>query len=64
MYFAGDWFDDWQRDCFSNNSPDASTMENYHKLCAKCEDWAIKKRLDMDTKNSDAMDIGGASGKD
>ena len=39
-------------------------MGKYRKLYAKCEDWARKKRLDVDAKNSDAKDIGGASGKD
>ena len=56
MVHANDWFDEWQQSCY--RSPDAPDVDTYQKLYVKCEDWARKKKLDSDTKNKDAMDIG------
>lgn len=40
------------------------TMDNYIKLYTKCEDCARKKRLDIDTRGHDAMDIGEVNGQE
>ena len=56
MIHANDWFDEWQQACW--RTPDALNIDPFQKLYAKREDWARKKRLDSDTKNKDAMDIG------
>ena len=58
VHFAGDWFDDLQRDCFNNNSPDALTMGRRIKRRAKREDWARKKHLHMHARDSGSMDVG------
>ena len=55
MVRADDWFDEWQQGFYS--TPDGLSHETYQKLYAKCEDWARKKKLYDDTKNSDAMDL-------
>ena len=47
------------KECFKNNAPEMRTIDNFHKLYTKCEDWARKKRLDLDTKDHNSMDIGG-----
>ena len=60
MIHAEDWFDEWQQGFYS--TPDGLTPETYQKLYAKCEDWARKKKLYDDTKNSDAMDLSNVNG--
>ena len=56
MVHANDWFDEWQQGCY--RTPDMLNIDTFQKLYSKCEDWARKKKLDSDTKNKDAMDIG------
>ena len=56
MTIARDWFDEWHQDLIK--TPDALTQDTYNKLYIKCEEWARRKKLDHDTKNSDAMDVG------
>ena len=57
MCHATEWFDAWQAECY--RTPDLLSEATYQKLFAKCEDWARKKRLEVDTKDNDAMDVGG-----
>ena len=62
MVHANNWFDEWQQACYK--TPDALTDETYAKLFGKCEEWARKKKLESDTKNKDAMDIGNVGGSE
>ena len=55
MVRANDCFDEWQQSCYW--SPDALNVDTYQRLYVKFEDWARQKKLDSDTKNTDAMDI-------
>ena len=57
MHHASEWFDAWQSECY--RTPDLLSETTYQRLFAKCEDWARKKRLEVDTKDNDAMDVGG-----
>ena len=64
MHLASAWFDGWHSDVFKNSSPELLTADRNQKLFVNCKDWARKKRLDHDTKDSSAMEICGAKGED
>ena len=57
MCHASEWFDAWQVECYK--TPDLLTEATYQKLFTECEDWARKERLEVDTKDNDAMGVGG-----